>query len=73
MNFGLMLSCKIEDKLLLVHRSDDWTQVDEAQAYERCLNEVLEEVKVAEADGNIRMGDYILLSKVGSLDFDEAG
>lgn len=73
MNFGLMLSCKVEDKLLLVHRSDDWTQVDEAQAYERCLNEVLEEVKVAEADGNIRMGDYIILSKHGALAFGEAG
>lgn len=69
MNFGLMLSCKVEDKLILVQRPDDWTQADEAQAYERCLNEVLEEVNVAWADGNIRMGDYILLSKRGGLVF----
>ena len=63
MNFGLMLSCKVEDKLLLVQRPDGWTQVNEAQAYEDCLKEVLEEVGVAWADGNIRMGDYVLLSK----------
>ncbi|TVY71345.1 hypothetical protein LSUE1_G008384, partial [Lachnellula suecica] len=39
----------------------DWTQADEAQAYERCLKEALEENGRAWADGNIRVGDYILL------------
>jgi hypothetical protein len=63
MNFGLMISCKVEEKLLSIHRPDDWTQADEALEYERCLKEVLEENGVAWADGNIRMGDYILLSK----------
>lgn len=63
MNYGLMLSCKVEEKLLLVHRPENWTQADEAEAYERCLKEVLDEVTVAWADGNIRMGDYILLSE----------
>ena len=62
MNFGLNISCKVEEKLLLIQRPDDWTQADEAQAYERCLNEVLQENGVAWADGNIRIGDYILLS-----------
>ena len=61
MNFGLMISCKVEEKLLLINRPDDWSQSDEAQAYERCLKEVLEENGVAWADGNIRMGDYIIL------------
>ncbi|KAI4127135.1 MAG: hypothetical protein LQ347_004731, partial [Umbilicaria vellea] len=61
MNFGLMVSCKVEDKLEMIHRPNDWTQADEAQAYERCLKEVLEENGVAWADGNIRVGDYILL------------
>lgn len=63
MNFGLMLSCKVEEKLLTIQRPPGWSQGDEAQAYEKCLNEVLEENGVAWADGNIRIGDYILLSK----------
>lgn len=63
MNYGLMISCRVEELLLQIQRHPDWSQADEAQAYERCLNEVLEERKVAWADGNIRIGDYILLSK----------
>ena len=63
MNFGLMISCKVEERLCLIQRPDDWTQADEAQAYERCLKEVIEENGVAWADGNIRIGDYILISK----------
>lgn len=63
MNYGLMISCKVEDRLLLIQRPHDWSQADEAHAYERCLNEVLEELGVAWADGNIRIGDYIILSK----------
>lgn len=61
MNFALMISCKVEEKLLLVNRTSDWSQHDEAQAYEQALKEVLEEDGRAWADGNIRVGDYILL------------
>lgn len=61
MNFALMISCKVEEKLLLVNRTPDWSQHDEAQAYEQALKEVLEEDGRAWADGNIRVGDYILL------------
>ncbi|KAI9817426.1 MAG: hypothetical protein M1827_001035 [Pycnora praestabilis] len=61
MNFGLYISCSVEEKLCLIQRPDDWTQADEAQAYERCLKEALEEDGRAWADGNIRIGDYILL------------
>ncbi|KAH8684815.1 glycosyl transferase family group 2-domain-containing protein [Tricladium varicosporioides] len=61
MNFGLHISCMVEEKLTLIQRPDDWTQADEAQAYERCLKEALEENGRAWADGNIRVGDYILL------------
>lgn len=61
MNFGLNISCMVEEKLLLIQRPVDWTQADEAQAYERCLKEALEENGRAWADGNIRVGDYILL------------
>jgi hypothetical protein len=62
MNYGLHISCMVEEKLALIQRPVDWTQADEAQAYERCLKEALEENGRAWADGNIRVGDYILLS-----------
>ncbi|KAH0541792.1 hypothetical protein FGG08_003747 [Glutinoglossum americanum] len=61
MNYGLNISCKVEDKLALIQRPDDWTQADEAQAYDRILKEVLEADGRAWADGNIRLGDYILI------------
>lgn len=61
MNFGLMVSNNVEEKLTRVVRHDGWTQNDEASEYERCLQEVLEEHGRAWADGNIRIGDYILL------------
>ena len=68
MNFALNISCMVEDKLALIQRPVDWTQADEAQAYERCLKEALEENGRAWADGNIRVGDYILLSKSFKID-----
>lgn len=61
MNYALMISCKVEEKLLLVNRVPDWSQHDEALAYEQALKEVLEENGRAWADGNVRVGDYILL------------
>jgi hypothetical protein len=67
MNYGLNISCIVEDKLALIQRPSDWTQADEAQAYDRCLKETLEENGRAWADGNIRIGDYILLSKLFHL------
>lgn len=62
MNYALMISNKVEDKLLLVERSNDWTQEEEYAAYDQCLAEVLTEEKGrAKAEGNIRVGDYVLL------------
>ncbi|KAK0726203.1 glycosyl transferase family group 2-domain-containing protein [Apiosordaria backusii] len=61
MNFALMISCKVEEKLEQIQRTPDWSQHDEAMAYERALKEVLEADGRAWADGNIRVGDYILL------------
>ncbi|KAL2269307.1 hypothetical protein VTJ83DRAFT_1491 [Remersonia thermophila] len=61
MNFALMISCKVEDKLAAIERPPEWSQHDEALAYEKALKEVLEEDGRAWADGNIRVGDYILL------------
>jgi hypothetical protein len=63
MNFGLMISCKVEEKLAKIQRPDDWNSDDETLAYETCLQEVLQADERAWAEGNIRIGDYILLSK----------
>ncbi len=65
MNYALMVSCRVEEKLAEIHRLPTWTQHDEAMEYDRCLREVLEEEGRAWADGNIRIGDYILLSESG--------
>jgi hypothetical protein len=67
MNYGLMLSNIVEEKLVKVRRNEHWDQVDEAREYERCLKETLEENGRAWADGNIRIGDYILLSESFSI------
>ncbi|KAF2798522.1 hypothetical protein K505DRAFT_346522 [Melanomma pulvis-pyrius CBS 109.77] len=61
MNFGLMLSNNVEMKLTEIQRDEKWSQNDEAREYERCLKEVVEENGRAWADGNIRIGDYIIL------------
>lgn len=61
MNFALMISCRVEEKLRIYKRGPTWTQQHEARAYEHALREVLEEDGRAWADGNIRVGDYILI------------
>jgi cellulose synthase/poly-beta-1,6-N-acetylglucosamine synthase-like glycosyltransferase len=62
MNFALMVSNKVEDKLLTLSRPPSWSQQDEDAAYQKCLNEVIEESNgKAWASGNIRLGDYVLL------------
>lgn len=43
MNYALMISNKVEDKLLFVERMENWTQEDEHAAYDQCLAEVLTE------------------------------
>ncbi|CAK7275583.1 hypothetical protein SEPCBS57363_006776, partial [Sporothrix epigloea] len=61
MNYALMVSCRVEEKLSQYHRDPQWTQAHEARAYEHALREVLNEDRRAWADGNIRVGDYILI------------
>ncbi|KAH0556980.1 hypothetical protein GP486_005229, partial [Trichoglossum hirsutum] len=62
MNYALMISNRIEEKLEGVHRVRTWTQDDEDEAYKQCLQEVLEEDEGKTwAAGNTRIGDYILL------------
>lgn len=63
MNYGLALSTKVEEKLDQVERGASWTQHDEAAAYAQCLQQVLDDDGRAWADGNIRIGDYILLGE----------
>lgn len=62
MNYAMWASNRVEDKLLTVDRYEDWTQEDEAAAYREALSEVVEQDQGRTwADGNIRMGDYILI------------
>jgi cellulose synthase/poly-beta-1,6-N-acetylglucosamine synthase-like glycosyltransferase len=61
MNYGLMLSNIVEEKLASFARDESWNSNDEAREYDRCLKEALQENGRAWADGNIRVGDYILL------------
>ncbi|PVH93198.1 hypothetical protein DM02DRAFT_244090 [Periconia macrospinosa] len=62
MNYALAISVQVEDLLLKVERDETWTQTRENQAYSEALNQVVGQMEgEAWADGNIRIGDYILL------------
>jgi cellulose synthase/poly-beta-1,6-N-acetylglucosamine synthase-like glycosyltransferase len=62
MNFALMVSNKVEDKLAAIQRHPAWSKEDETLAYENCFGEVLRDLNgKAWADGNVRIGDYILI------------
>lgn len=63
-NFALGVSCSLEDKLNAIERAATWSAVDENREYAVALEETLQEHNgLAWAEGNIRIGDYILLSK----------
>jgi len=62
MNYALMISTKVEEKLAEVFRNEDWSQEDETVEYNRCLNNVLAKLNPKPlVSGEIRIGDYILL------------
>lgn len=62
MNYAMMVSNRVEDKLVQTQRAAEWTQENEFAAYEHCLSEVLQEDEGRTwAEGNIRIGDYILI------------
>lgn len=62
MNYALMVSNRVEDRLAAIRRHPGWNNHDEDRAYEMCLAHVIEEEDGrAWAEGNIRVGDYILL------------
>ena len=64
MNYAFMITNKVEDRLLQVERDCTWNEAKEKAAYQECLAQILaEEEGRAWAEGNIRIGDYILLSK----------
>ena len=62
MNYAMNVSARVEDKLKLFQRPYGWTQQDEEAAYKNALAKVTEEDQGRTwADGDIRMGDYILI------------
>jgi hypothetical protein len=62
MNYALMVSNRVEEKLANISRHPGWTKDNENEAYTHCFKEVLEELNGrAWAAGNIRVGDYILI------------
>lgn len=62
MNYALWVSQRVEDKLATINRPESWTQEEEAAAYKSALADVVSEDEgMTWADGNIRMGDYILV------------
>ena len=62
MNYALWVSQRVEDKLVNIERTEDWTQEDESAVYKNALADVVAEDEGRTwADGNIRVGDYILV------------
>ncbi|KAG7289642.1 hypothetical protein NEMBOFW57_006017 [Staphylotrichum longicolle] len=62
MNYALHVSNRIEDKLAAVKRGSRWNNENETAAYQQCLADVLQEDEGRTwAEGNVRVGDYILI------------
>jgi cellulose synthase/poly-beta-1,6-N-acetylglucosamine synthase-like glycosyltransferase len=62
MNYAMGLSVEIERKMAAIQRHPEWNQKDENKAYGLALRQSIQEREgEAWADGNIRIGDYILL------------
>lgn len=62
MNYALAVSSRVEDKLATVQRPATWTQEDESNAYHIGLQQVIADDEGRTwAEGNVRIGDYVLL------------
>jgi hypothetical protein len=62
MNYAMNCSARIEDKLRRIKRDSRWTQQEEDEAYKDALGQVINEDQGRTwADGDIRIGDYILI------------
>ncbi|KAK5164919.1 uncharacterized protein LTR77_009584 [Saxophila tyrrhenica] len=62
MNYAMWCSARVEDKINALEREKAGSSEEHAAVYKRMLDEVIEEdAGRTWADGNIRMGDYILI------------
>ncbi|KAL9005472.1 MAG: hypothetical protein Q9188_001750 [Gyalolechia gomerana] len=62
MNYAMAVSARVEEKLRVVQRGPNWNQEMENYAFEQCLQQVKDEDQGRTwAEGNVRIGDYILL------------
>ena len=62
MNYCMAASARVEDKLAALDRGQGWNNERELDAYSTALAEVIAEDEGRTwAEGNIRMGDYILI------------
>ena len=62
MNYALNVSNRVEDRLAGVNRGSRWSNEQENAAYNQALADVLQEDEGRTwAEGNIRVGDYILI------------
>lgn len=62
MNYAMNVSARVEDRLRQVARGPRWTDQDEDEAYKDALGQAINEDHGRTwADGNIRIGDYILI------------
>lgn len=62
MNYALMTSNKLEEKLKQINRGSSWNQDCEDKVYDQALAQVIEESEGRTwAGGNVRVGDYILI------------
>jgi len=62
MNYALNVSNRIEEAMSAVHKEGSWNQDDEDALYQQCLAQIIEDDEGRTwADGNLRVGDYILI------------
>jgi len=62
MNYAMAVSSRVEEKLATLARGEDWSELDEEDAYGDALAEVIDDDKGRTwAEGDIRIGDYILI------------
>lgn len=62
MNYAMWVSCRAEDLLATVNRHTMWTQFDEANAYTDAIKTIVDEDQGRTwVDGNVRIGDYVLI------------
>lgn len=62
MNYAMQVSARVEAKLAMITRSEDWSELDEDQAYRNALAAVIDDDSGRTwAEGDIRIGDYILI------------